>query len=307
MNQNCFAISTTWNCNIHSNIKAVLSQIKGVGLNAIEIGCNFSSKRLKKLISLVDVMGIKVVSVHNFCPLPSEIRLNRFFTDYYRLSSLSEKERKRAVDYTKKSIDTACSVSCQVVVIHAGTVELRNNYARVLLRLYNKGKSDSEEYLKVKKKLLAVRQDKIKRHLELVVRSLEEVLRYACSAGVKIGLETRYYPNEIPNVEEAGYLLSLFKNRGLVYWHDVGHAETSERLGIAHHNDYLRRFADCMIGIHLHDLKGIDDHMAPFTGDFDWSLISPYMRDGLIKVIEAHPPATPQQIKEAIQRFCLQG
>ena len=303
MNQSRCAISTAWNFDSHSDIKAMLSEIKGIGFDAIEIGYNFTLQRLKRLISLLDAMRIKVVSVHNFCPLPSEVRLNRFHTDYFRLSSLDEKERKKAVDYTKKSIDTACLVSCKVVIIHAGTVELKSDYVRALLYLYNKGQFNSEEFLEVKEKLLAARQDKRNEYLESVIKSLEEVLIYACSAGVKIGLENRYYPNEIPNFEEAEYLLSLFKDKGLVYWHDVGHAEVNERLGITPHNDYLRKFADRMLGIHLHDLKGIDDHLAPFSGDFDWSLIAAYMRNDLIKVIEAHPPATPQQIKEAIEKL----
>jgi sugar phosphate isomerase/epimerase len=300
---NCLAISTAWNSNVHSDVKGMLSEIKRVGLDAIEIGYNFTPQRLKELISLVDVMGIKIVSVHNFCPLPSEVKSNRFPTDYYRLSSLDAAERKRAVDYTKKSIDTAASVSCQIVIIHAGRVELENDYERALLHLYNEGKFASEEYLKVKQRLLAARRTERDAYLESAVRSLEEILPYAYSAGIKIGLETRYYPNEIPDIEEIGYLLNLFKDKGLVYWHDVGHAEVGERLGITPHNNYLRRFAHCMLGIHLHDLKGIDDHLAPFSGDFDWSLITPYMRDDLIKVIEAHPPATPRQIKEAVRRL----
>jgi len=297
------AISTTWNFNPHSDITETLSQIKEVGFDAIEIGYNFTSERLEELISLLDRMRIKVVSMHNFCPLPPEIRLNRFATDYYRLSSTNEAERRKAVDYTKKTIDAACLISCQVVIIHAGTVELKRDFVGTLLKLYNKGKFGSKEYRKAKERLLAARQAKKIVYLESATRSLEEVLSYAYSAGVKIGLETRYYPNEIPDIEEIGYLLSLFKDKGLFYWHDIGHAEVSERLGITAHDDYLMRFADCMLGMHFHDLKGIDDHMAPFSGDFDFSKITPYLREGLIRVIEAHPPATPQQIRESIKRL----
>ena len=139
--------------------------------------------------------------------------------------------------------------------------------------------------------------------MKSVVASLKEVLAYAGSTGVKIGLETRYYPQEIPNIEETEYLLNLFKDKGLVYWHDIGHAEVNERLGIAAHNDYLKKFAEYLQGIHFHDLRGIDDHLAPFVGDFDFSKIAPYIQNNLIKVIEAHPPATRRQIKEAARRL----
>jgi len=303
VNDSRLAISTTWNFNSRSDIRGMLSEIKGIGLGAIEIGYNFTASRLKELISLVNAMGIKVVSVHNFCPLPPEPRLRRFATDYYRLSSLDETERKKAVDYTKRSIDTACLASCQVLIIHAGTVEVENDYTKAILQLYKEGKFNSKEYHKLKDEALIIRRDKGKVYLDSVVTSLQEILTYAYSAGIKIGLETRYYPNEIPNIEEAEQLLSLFKDKGLFYWHDVGHAEVNDRLGITPHYDYLNRLGDYMIGIHLHDLIGIDDHMAPFYGDFDWSLISTYIRKEVIRVIEAHQPATPQQIKKAIEKL----
>lgn len=303
MSRASLAISTAWNSQTHSDVRGMLREIKEVGFDAIEIGYNFTPQRLKELIALVRPMGIRVVSVHNFAPMPAEVRINRPPMDYYRLSSLDEKERRKAVDYTKRTIDTASLVSSQAVVIHAGTVELENDYVRVLLHLYNQGRFGSEEYLRAKERLLVARQAKGGAYLESVVRSLGEVLSYAFSSGIKVGLETRYYPNEIPNIEEAEYLLTLFQHKGLLYWHDIGHAEVSERLGISVHNDYLRRFADRMLGIHLHDLKGIDDHRAPFSGDLDFSKMEPYSGNSLIKVIEAHPPATSQQIKEAIRRL----
>ena len=54
MNDNLLAISTTWNSGVYSDIKVILSEIKAVGLDAIEIGYNFTIQRLEELISLVD-------------------------------------------------------------------------------------------------------------------------------------------------------------------------------------------------------------------------------------------------------------
>ena len=297
------AISTTWNFSCHSNIEEQLLQIKEVGFDAIEIGYNFTDVRLKELKPLLSAMDIKVASVHNFCPLPPKFLLNRFFTDYYRLSAPRESERRKAVDYTKRSVDTARSLSCGILVIHAGTIEIKRDYTKALFRLYNEGKFGSGEYLMAKQKILVARQKMSKPYIQAVTKSLDEVLSHAHSMGVKIGLETRYYPHEIPNIQEAEDLLNRFNDKGLVYWHDIGHGEANERLSITAHSDFLSRFAKYMHGIHLHDLIGIDDHMAPFSGDFDFSRITPYMNDSLIKVIEAHPPATPEQIKEAVKRL----
>ena len=300
-----FAISTAWNFNSGLDTRRTLLDIGKLGVDAIEIGYNITRQRLKELIALISDMNMRAVSVHNFCPLPDEAGLNRFPTDYYRLSSRNARERAKAVDFTKRSIDTCGLVSSRVLVVHAGTVELEHIDARRLLHLYNAGKFGSHEYVAARKEFLIERSKKSAAHLESVERSLEELLDYAHSAGVKIGLETRYYPNEIPNIDEAEYLLGRFKHKGLVYWHDTGHAETNQRLGITAHDDYLNRLSGYMLGIHLHDLRGIDDHMAPFSGDFDFSKLAPYLKGDVIKVIEAHSPATPGQLSEAIRRLSV--
>jgi hypothetical protein len=120
---------------------------------------------------------------------------------------------------------------------------------------------------------------------------------------VKIGLETRYYPVEIPNYEEVGCFLDSFHDQGMFYWHDVGHAEVGERLGICPHADYFRHYKDRMIGMHIHGVKGLRDHQAPFDGDFDLTTVMPFFNGDLINVIESHAIATKEQIQEAIQRF----
>jgi len=295
-------ISTAWDDKGRRNSKEMLRQIQDLGFNAIEISYNFSPERLGELISSLKETDIKVVSVHNFCPLPAE-KLKIYTSDYYRLSSRNEEERSRAVDYTKRTIDTACRLSCGVAVIHAGVVELEADFVRNLMRLYHQGKAGSGEYNDLKERMLEARRNGKKPFIESTIRSLEEVMSYAYRNKVKIGLETRYYFNEIPNIEEVGLFLSLFGDRGLVYWHDTGHAEVNERLAITQHKDFLEKFKDHMAGMHIHDIRGTTDHFAPFSGDIDFSKILPYIRPDLIKVIEAHSQASPEQIREALRRL----
>ena len=138
-------ISTAWDDRGRRDTREMLRQIRDLGFNAIEVSYNFSHERLGELLSCLKETDIKVVSVHNFCPLPAEKR-KRYTSDYYRLSSQDEDERRRAVDYTKRTIDTACGLSCGVVVIHAGVVELKADFVRNLMRLYHQGKVGSGEY-----------------------------------------------------------------------------------------------------------------------------------------------------------------
>jgi sugar phosphate isomerase/epimerase len=302
-----FAISTAWNYRNESNIKEILTQIRQAGFSAIEIGYNFTPDRLEELISLLPAFDIKIVSIHSFCPLPPKPQFKRHLSDYYRISSLDEEERKKAVEYIKRTIDTAKKVSAEAVIIHAGKVELDENYGSRLIQLFNENKSNSRDYNDLKEEFFRLRKTRSSPYLEAVIKSLKEILPYALENNIKIGLEPRYYPEEIPNFEEIKYLLENFENKGLYYWHDVGHAEVNERLGIMLHSAFLQEFSKYMIGIHLHDIRGLEDHFAPFSGDFDFSKIFPFLSNRIIRVLEVHPKVSTTQIKEALDKLSVRG
>jgi len=297
------AISTTWKYTPHTILKGFLAEIKGLGLEAIEIGYDFTSEKINALIPLLSDFNIQVSSVHNFCPLPEENIFKRFYTDYYRLSSLDETERAAAVRATKRTINTAAQLHARVVVIHAGVVEMDRAYTRDILALYRDGGAGTLRYEKLKEELIRIRDIKKTLYIAAVIRSLEEILTYAKARGIKIGLECRYYPEEIPNLAEAGYLLKLFSSQGLVYWHDMGHAQVQENLGFSSQGAYMEQLAEYLYGFHIHDVEGLRDHKAPFTGTIDTDAIMTYMKPDMLKVIEAHPPASAQEIREAITRL----
>lgn len=294
-----FSISTTWNSETTSSVEKILAGIKKAGFDTIEVGHNFSSKKLDELALLTKIIDIKVVSVHNYCPVPPRPKSKRHKTDYYRISSLDEEERQKAVEFTKGTIDTARRLKAGTIVIHAGTVELEPEYVDELMRLYREGKSSSEGCVELKDRFLKLRASKRGPHIDAAFKSMEEILKYAIGGNIKVGLETRYYPNEIPNYDEIGYFLKSFVNKGLYYWHDVGHAEVNERLGITSHDAFLTSYSKYMLGMHIHDLIGIDDHKIPFKGDFDFSKISKYLTDDLLKVIEAHSESALEDMDEA--------
>ncbi|MFH0838787.1 MAG: hypothetical protein V1893_01190 [Candidatus Omnitrophota bacterium] len=52
-----FAISTSWNSKTRPDVKEMLLEIKEAGLNAIEIGHNFTEERLEALIPLLMEIG----------------------------------------------------------------------------------------------------------------------------------------------------------------------------------------------------------------------------------------------------------
>ena len=61
----------------------------------------------------------------------------------------------------------------------------------------------------------------------------------------------------------------------------------------------LERFRDRLLGFHLHDARGLDDHLAPGEGQLDFARFAPYAGDGVALVLEVHPKSAPAAVAEA--------
>ena len=297
------SISTAWNYKTDVPLKEMLKEIKAVGLDTVELGYRLTVKDLKELIPLLKEMKMRVSSIHNFCPLPDDAPSPRHPSNHYRLSAIENEERQKAVLWTKKAIDTACLVNSSVVVIHAGTIEL-NNDPTEMLRAYKAGRETPTEFIRMRDEILREREKNKGPFFESIVKSLDDITSYARRKKIVIGLETRYYPTEIPDFSEIEYLLARYDESVMGYWHDVGHAQVNVRLGIVKaHQDYFDRYGRRLIGMHIHGVQGLKDHQAPFKGDFDLNPILPYLKKGVLRVIESHSSASAEEIREAVGRL----
>ncbi|MBN2483074.1 MAG: sugar phosphate isomerase/epimerase [Candidatus Omnitrophica bacterium] len=299
-----FALTTAWNITATSDITQSLQQIKELGFDSIEAGYNLAEPQLDQVVAGCEKYHLDIVSVHNFCPLPPPPTHTRHYCDYYRLSSLDNEERAAAVRSTKKTIDTAKRMKSPPVIIHAGMVEIDHRQVKQLLRLYRHRVSQHDEYDRLKKVILEERAKICKRYLDTFRVSLKEILDYAAANSITIALENRYYPQEIPSLDEFVELFDEFAQSPLKYWHDTGHAVVSGRIGIVEPEEYLRRFSSRLAGMHLHDVKGIDDHWAPFSQEVDFSQWEPYFKDNTLpKIIESHPQATADEVRFALKKL----
>jgi sugar phosphate isomerase/epimerase len=291
-------LSTAWNAFRYNNGKRIVQEIRGLGFEELELSFNLTKKIVEDIARLVKKKQIRVNSLHNFCPIPDGLQRIEALPDCYSLSSSEEEIRALAVKYTKVSIDTAVKLNAKAVVLHCGRVETAD-HTRDLISAYTHDGFRGADFQALKDRMRKERIEKAEAYFSNALRSLEQLADYAKGLDIAIGIENRYYYREIPSFEETGMILEHFRGAPIFYWHDTGHAQLWENLGFMKHKDYLDKYAPYLLGVHLHDIKGARDHLAPLKGDFDFNTLKPYLKDATMKTLEAHHPATRDELIRA--------
>jgi sugar phosphate isomerase/epimerase len=65
----------------------------------------------------------------------------------------------------------------------------------------------------------------------------------------------------------------------------------------------LQAYTTQLIGVHLHDAVGLDDHMPPGSGEIDFAALKPFLKADTIKVIEVKPGIPASEVSEGIRFF----
>jgi sugar phosphate isomerase/epimerase len=295
-----FAFSTCWNSERHIDGRAMVNEVRALGFDYVELGHGTRLSLLTGVQEAVAAGEIKISSLHNFCPIPLGVMGPA--PNYYLPSSRDEEERKYAVRQTLRTIDCAAALGAKAVVMHLGQVPMRNYTVR-LLDLHVEGRADSPKYRRLSEKAIAVRNKKRQKPLDQVYRTLDEVLPRAKEMGVKIGMETRFGIEEIPNEEEAEQILTRFGTDTILYWHDVGHAAVKETLGLMSVDGILNRFRGRTAGIHLQDFSPpVEDHLPPGLGTYDFGRLTPFITDNMVLAWEIHPHWKAEDITDGVKR-----
>ncbi len=318
------ALSTMWMMKRHRSLPEFFEAAQQAGYARFELN-HFVSQEM--------VNGVKfppeaILSLHAPCPTHPRTR-------DAEVSALDKEERMTAVEAVAASIALAERIG-DVVILHAGHVEVNPELEKELRVLYNQRQRGSARYRDVQAELIAERARHAERHLDATLHALERIATLADNAGIRIALENRFFYNEIPSPDELALLLDEFAGP-VGFWFDTGHAYTLEELGFVHHREWLSGFGPQLLGMHVHDVKAVPqneaasleampgvpdgegeteardeeesapqeaaelrDHQMPGSGIVDFNELVPYIRDEVLVTAEIDWHHTAEQVRATL-------
>ena len=282
------ALSTAWFTEREAiTAQDLVQEIVELGFSAVELEYRVRETTYREMRPLILEEKLKVVSVHNFFPLPDDEPVSKAGGDRFLLSSLEKEERDLAIRMTIRTMECASDLGAEAVVLHLGKVGMEPENEH-LYSLFNRQRLDTPEGRLFLERKLKERRRMRGPYLESVFFSLDQLSREAERRGIILGVENRYHYHEIPDFEEIGLILKRFSGSSIRYWHDMGHAHVLERLGIAKSESLLPSYAPFCAGIHIHDAIGTDDHWAPGAGEIDFMCLTDWLQSSPIKILEVH-------------------
>ena len=295
------ALSTMWGIQRFSQFGDFFEAGRAAGFTSFELNHGVNSA----MLASVHLNGYTITSVHEPCPAdlsPAELKRRDWL-----ISATDEDNRRCGVAAVRRSIDLAHQIGAAAVIVHPGRVLMDETPEADLHQLYRDGKRHTPEYERILARLAAERAERAPAHLAAVRRSLAELAGQAARLGVRLGLENRDHYFEIPLPDELAALLDGGYGDTVGYWHDVGHAQKSEHKGYGPHETWLTRFSDRMIGVHLHDIVGMEDHLAAGEGQMPWDMIVQHLPKGILRTCEFRDASSPEQVADGRQWLADRG
>ena len=277
----------------------MLREIRDLGFEFAELSHGTRISLLPGILEAVDAGEMKISTLHNFCPLPMGV--NHAAPNLYQFSAEKPREREMALKHTLKTLEFAARVKAPLVVLHMGSIEMKD-YSEKLTGMLMRGERDSSKYQKLCAEAAEKREAKKEKFVERTYDTFRKILPEAESRGIKLGIENRETLEEIPFESDFNFFLREFPSPFVSYWHDTGHAQIKENLGFIRHAMHLESLAGRLAGFHIHDVQFPGrDHCAPGSGMIDFDALKPMVKPHHIKVFEFSPVLTVEQVKSGVE------
>jgi len=293
-----YSLSTCWNSHRHTDGRALLREVVELGFDYAELSHGTRVSLLPGILEAVAAGEIKISSLHNFCPLPMGVEHSA--PNLYQFSAEKPRERELAVRYTLKTLDFAVRVKAPLVVLHLGSIDMKD-YTAKLKEMAGGGAKGTPKYERLCAELAEKRETRKVKFVERMYETLRKIAPEAESRGLRLGLENREALEEIPLESDFGFLFREFTSPAVAYWHDTGHGQIKENLGFIHHASHLESLSGRLAGFHLHDVQfPARDHCTPGSGTIDWAALKPMVKPAHIKVFELSPALTADEVKAGV-------
>ncbi len=300
-----FSLSTCWNGTRLSRPVDLLDEHARLGFRRIEAYALHTPAQLTELGALARERDMEITSLHAPCPIAVDERGNRArWGDW--LSSTNKTDRQFAVDTVKRTIDAAAELGARGIVVHLGTTSVWSKQ-RQIVDLINRDGRNSPAHMQLVEQAVREREANKGPHLEAGILSIRALGEHAVGTGVKLGVEARDGYQEIPSLDEMGAVLDACEGLPVGYWHDAGHGAKLEYCGFVEHEEYLRRYGDRLVGMHVHDTQAARDHRAPGQGSTDFAMLNRYVRPDTILTLELHADVLIEHIEWGVEMLLALG
>lgn len=292
--QPTLSLSTCWCSSRHTDGYAMAREMADLGFSHIELSHGIRITLVPGVLRAVEEGVVRISSTHNFCPLPTGIV--HAAPNLFEPSADGHQEHDQWLRHTRRSIDFAAQVGAKVVVCHLGSVRFFWFNPADRLRAYadrhpGANLATDPGYRPVLAKATARLRKKMGPFWARTQASVREVLAHAAAKGVRLGFENREKFVELPVDDDfPAFLASLPADAAAGYWHDTGHADLKQTMGVINHRAHLEKLAPRLLGFHLHDVDADGhDHQAIGSGKIDFQMVREFWRPEHLLVLELHP------------------
>ncbi len=277
-------------------------EMAALGFEYIELSHGIRITLVPGILRAVEEGVVKVSSTHNFCPLPTGVV--QAAPNLFQPSSSDHREHEQWLRHTRRSIDFAAQVKSRVLVCHLGSVSFFwFNPARAIGRYldehHDAGRhGDDKTYDALVQKSLIKLRKRMPPFWAQVKASIGEVLDYAKQKNVKLGFENREKFEELPiDADYQAFIAEYPADAPLGYWHDTGHADIKEGMGLLRHREHLEKMASRTIGWHLHDVSADGhDHQPVGSGHIDFKMVSSFWKPDHLLTLELSPRVKVEEV-----------
>ena len=276
----------------------MLREIRDLGFEYAELSHGIRVSLMPGIVEAVEAGEIKISTLHNFCPLPMGV--THAAPNLYEFSADNLRDQELALRHTLKTIDFASRVKAQLIVLHFGSMDLKD-YQGKLEEMLARGEKNTPKYLKLAAEAAKKRETQKVKPFARAIATLKRFLPEVEKRNLRLGIECREALQELPVESDFPFLFYEVGSPAVAYWHDLGHAQIKENLGFLNHAAHLASLADHLAGFHIHDVQfPTKDHCAPGTGMINFERLARVVKPEHIKVFEFGPSLKVEQARAGI-------